>query len=366
MNDNNNILITGVTGQLGSQLLRLILKKYLYSDNEIFVLVRGENYNQARRKVESVLKFLFKEKYTIKLLNRLIILLGEISQRKLSLNKNIYAKLLNRVHIIYHSAALANFQASLEDVRRMNVEGSKNIIRFSQDCINLRKFNYISTAFIAGTYQGVFSESNLDVAQRFNNPYERSKFEVEKYLKKFSNNYTFEVNIFRPSIIVGEYKQGLTLNFQMFYQPLKLLSLGLFSLMPVDKKTRLNLIPVDVAAKAIFVLASIKQPRNYNVFHIVAPKAIKITHLIVLASRYFGFLPPKLVSRKTFSSKEKSSAKTKLLQPYVPYFNFQATYDSRATLTALNQVKFCYPEFDDNFLLRLFKYAEKSNFIKRK
>ena len=41
-------------------------------------------------------------------------------------------------------------------------------------------FGYVSTAYVAGTHEGEFTEDDLDVGQGFRNSYERSKFEAEQ------------------------------------------------------------------------------------------------------------------------------------------------------------------------------------------
>ena len=70
----------------------------------------------------------------------------------------------------------------------------------------LERFTYVSTAYVAGTYRGEFSEQDYDVGQGFRNPYERSKWESEGNVRAASGR--LPVQIARPSIIVGEQGQA--------------------------------------------------------------------------------------------------------------------------------------------------------------
>ena len=85
-----------------------------------------------------------------------------------------------------HSAASVSFTLSLERSREINVEGTRRMIELAQLCHSrggLEHFSYISTAYVAGTHKGGFGEDQLDVGQRFRNPYEQSKFEAERLVR---------------------------------------------------------------------------------------------------------------------------------------------------------------------------------------
>ena len=77
---------------------------------------------------------------------------------------------------------------------------------------------------MAGDHPGSFSEEQLDVGQGFRNGYERSKFEAERLVSRASAR--LPVQIFRPSIIVGERESGWTASFNVLYPPLKAFQAG--------------------------------------------------------------------------------------------------------------------------------------------
>ena len=91
-----------------------------------------------------------------------------------------------QVSEVVHGAASVSFELGLEATWAINVTGSRRVLEFAERCQRvtggLRRFTYISTAYVAGEHAGSFSEDDLEVGQCFRNPYERSKFEAERIL----------------------------------------------------------------------------------------------------------------------------------------------------------------------------------------
>ncbi|MBF0511236.1 MAG: SDR family oxidoreductase [Candidatus Omnitrophica bacterium] len=355
-----NVLMTGCTGNLGSH----ILKRFLintFQDVKLFLLVRGENKEHALKRVEEACPWTndFKKYVSQK---KVQVLPGDISKENLGLAKRSYDELLKEIDVVYHSAALTRFNDPLAQLRRVNVLGTQRILDFIAKSRRSPTLHYISTAFIAGDYKGLFKESDFDLGQKFNNPYEQSKFEAEKRVRKFQKGRT-NVHIYRPSIIVGEYDTGRTLDFQMFYKPLYLLSKEVFQRIAVRKNTRLNLIPVDRAANAIWMLAHHMGERKNKIYHIVSPKPLNIISTINRASEYFHFAKPKLGRSFRFKNPIIARLYLKKIRPFFNYFTFQAQFDCGETSDRLEELGFSFPELDRLFLERLFAYAVKMKYM---
>jgi nucleoside-diphosphate-sugar epimerase len=78
---------------------------------------------------------------------------------------------------IVHCAASVSFSLPLDRSREINVDGTRQMLDFGVECESrggLGHFAYVSTAYVAGTHEGVFNEDDLNVGQDFRNPYERS------------------------------------------------------------------------------------------------------------------------------------------------------------------------------------------------
>lgn len=301
-----------------------------------------------------------------KKLDNLKIVEGDITKENLGLNDNIKMILRDEIEEVFHCAAMTKFNAMLDALRRVNVQGTKNLIEFvSKACSNkiFKSINYISTVFVCGAFNGIFTERDFNCNQAFNNNYEQSKFEAESVVQGYIEQ-GMPIRIFRPSILVGEYFSGKTTEFNMFYEPLRLFSLEILEEVPLDTRTFLNLIPVDLVASAIYVL-SIKGDIG-KTYHITSTDAFRIEHIIDESSRFFNFNKPRYIELQKYKVKNISPVAKKMLETYIPYFNFMALFNSDETKKLLTKYGFKYPPIDDAFLQRLFTFCNYKSFIKVK
>ena len=363
MNPKSNIFLTGITGLLGSHLA----KELLINGNKIFAIVRSDkNISSWQRTIES-LKFVFGNEWDENLvLPKLRVISGDISEPDLGIQDYKTRRLLiSEIDIIFHSAALTELTAPLCINRKMNVEGTRNVLEFAMQCRangGLAKFNHISTIYVAGAKEMRFDETMLDVGQNFNNPYEQSKFEAEKLLEGYSRK-GLNVSVFRPSMIAGDSRTGKTNNFRLFYQPLHYFANELFEKFPGNFESSLNLINIDVAARAIVALS---ERGENSVYHIISPCEIKLRFLIELAADYFGFQKPEFIPIEKFDFDDLTSVQRALASPFMPYLNYKAILAADKTFSILRgSYGFDYPRFNESNLSRIFEYCVMSKFIKK-
>ena len=87
----------------------------------------------------------------------------------------------NISHIV-HAAAITRLQASADDLRQTNVEGTRHLLQLAQSLPNFRQFVYVSTHCVAGQTTGTVTESLRVEPPEFVNRYERSKWEAEQVI----------------------------------------------------------------------------------------------------------------------------------------------------------------------------------------
>jgi len=355
------VLMTGCTGELGLRVLTQILQAPVLKYEKIFLLVRSSADQSGLERVQKLLQQYMGPLESRRALSVIKVCEGDVTRNQFGLEQSTFSDLQRKTTDIFHFAALTKFFAPIADLRRVNVIGTRNILNFISTSSRVEELHYISTAFVAGRHSGFFSEKDFSCNQSFNNPYEQSKFEAEQFVRFFKNR-RIRLCIYRPSIVVGEYETGKINDFKMFYQPLKLLSKELFEVLPVDINTRLNLIPVDIAASMIRILSSIKG-RGMEVYHITSPSDIEILRLISLASSFFGFKKPRFCkSDKKFLEKF-TPVQLRGIESYLPYFNFKARFVSKQTQQVLKLQGFQFPSIDEKFLLRLFSFAAEKRII---
>ena len=361
----NNILVTGATGFLGS----LIVDEILSSSGDVLhILVRDKQASVGRDRLISTLSDARGGGLNEAEKNRIHAYKGDITKKGLGLDRRDAADLAGTIDVIYHSAATTDINLPIAKARKINVGGTANVLDFALQCKQkgrLKKVNHISTTYVAGTGKALFKESHLDIKQGFNNTYEQSKFDAEKLVHEYRKN-GLDIDIFRPSIILGRYTDGKTTNFKMFYQPLHFFALEIFEKIPAKGHSRANVINVDTAARAM-VLISKRSDKPNMTYHIASPESPTFEFILDTACEYFGFKKPEVVRPEALNMvMEYSFAQERMIAPYLPYFSYLTKFDMENTLNCLKEENFTFPVFDKANLVRLFEYCEKIGFIKRK
>ncbi|MDD3984310.1 MAG: SDR family oxidoreductase [Methanobacterium sp.] len=270
------IFLTGATGFLGTQIAQQLIKKY---NVNIVVLVRGKNYDDAYKHLTRVwweFPELIEEIKGIKKVNddnidenKIYLVNGNITKENLGLNSYEYNFLLNNITHIIHAAADIRLNMPLDDLRKVNVQGTLNLLKFAED-INknhdIKRFSYLSKAYVAGGQKDIIFEDILTDEYGFLSNYERSKYEGELKVR----NSNLPVSIFRPGMIIGDSKTGYIKTFNTIYVLIRLYLNNQLHLLPVSKDSKLNIVPVDYVAESVVKLTFDKNTEN-KTFHLTAP-----------------------------------------------------------------------------------------------
>lgn len=217
MQKQKTIFITGATGFVGSNLAYAFLNQ----GHNLKCLVRGKN---AEERVNNLFRQLYKdtEEYN-KAKAKLEIISGDITKKNLGILIREAKRLSREIESVFHCAASVSFdEAEKDKIKKQNIGGTENLLNFMHQN-ELHELHYISTAYVAGQREGVIYEEELNKGQIFNNTYEESKFKAEELVRSYSQRYNLKTTIYRPSIIVGNSKNGKTTNFGGFYSLVKCL-----------------------------------------------------------------------------------------------------------------------------------------------
>jgi thioester reductase-like protein len=337
----NGVFLTGATGFVGMELLIRYLER---SDRPVYALVRGANDRQATARIERTLARLFGADHPYA--ERVIPVRGDLTCPGLGLGRRRDA-LAERVSEVVHAAASVSFCLGLGPAREINVVGTSRALEFADLCRRrggLRRFTYISTAYVAGEHAGCFSEDDLDVGQRFHNVYERSKFEAERLVAE--RREQLPLTVLRPSIIVGERDSGWTTSFNVLYWPLRAFSRGAYVALPARSQTPVDVVPVDYVADAIFALSQADEAEGAT-FHLTAgAQTSSVGELAELASAFFARPAPRLIDPFLYrrvvhplllraARDERYRRMLKQSETFFPYFATRVHYDDRRSRVAL-------------------------------
>jgi thioester reductase-like protein len=328
------VLLTGATGFVGMELLSRYLER---SERPVYALIRAPHEAAARARLRGVLGSLYGRSDAFA--DRVAAVHGDIESPGLGLDRSSRRLLGAQVTEIVHSAASVSFTLPLERAREINVAGTRRMLELAQDCMlsrgGLRRLSYLSTAYVAGDHGGEFHEDQLEVGQGFRNTYEHTKFEAEQLVHEYADH--LPVQVFRPSIIVGERATGWTNSFNVLYPPLKAFARGALPAMPGRHSTPVDVVPVDYVADAVFELS--RRPLEGNeTYHLVAgSEATSAGRLAGMAARYFGrrrpwMIPPRLyrrlihplVVRRSEGQRRRALEQSEAL---FPYFSMRVRFD---------------------------------------
>lgn len=365
----DRVLLTGATGFLGSELICELLTR---TDAHVVCLVRGEGDAGARERVRDVMVRMLGHDGWAAVDHRVSAVRGDVTLSRLGMSTQSYGRLVEDTTHIIHGAATVRFDMRDADARRINVAGTARMLDLAEQAARrgrLRRFGYVSTAFVAGRHPAVFGEEELDLGQPLRNSYERSKLAAEIAVR--DRRHTVPVTVVRPSIVVGSATTGITRGFNVVYWPLRMYADGVLRYAPVRPDLSVDLVPVDVVAAGT-VAAVLGAGREGATYCLAAgPRATTARRIAEVAADVFGVSPAILLS--TPLDRWVLPAITRLIgvvprlphatayAQYLPYFLHASRFDTTHGDSLLAESGIVHPPIG-RFLRTILEFAQVTDF----
>lgn len=276
-----NCLLTGGTGIVGSHILFEWMRKAIVEKtvDHLFVVIRDSS-KSAHQRLLDILQDKsrpdFLNDYSLAdCLEKVTVIAYDLS----SINEEILSQYsFDTVIHCAGSTSLLHTTDSKEKVHTQNYLVTKQLLEQLPKTVT--RFLYISTAYSFGIQNKKVNDTidHFEVTD-FRNPYEKSKYESERYVKETCKTKNIAAQILRPSIICGRLLDSPffeTPKFDVFYSWAIFLdkyaskSLENFRIW-IDKKSGLNIVPVDFVSKAVLYAYLNPEIKELN---IVNPKQI--------------------------------------------------------------------------------------------
>ncbi len=286
-----HILLTGVTGFVGIHLLAELLAT---TGAEVHCIVRARDETEAMRRIKDKI-----EEFQVSIIEggkeRIRAHPGDITSEHFGMPQTAYAALCHCVDVIHHSASAVNFIKPYAAMKRDNVDGLKNIIRFAAaektkalillSTISIYSWGYWITGKEIVTENEDIDENLEAICADIG--YVKSKWVMEK-IAGLAEQRGLPLMTFRLGYATYHATTGLSANYQWWGRLVKTcISLGL---VPDLKELREGLSSVDYMAKATAHIA--RNPdglgRKFNLIH-SGEQNVSLKQFFTLLERYFGF-----------------------------------------------------------------------------
>jgi thioester reductase-like protein len=374
------VLLTGVTGSLGSELLPRLLRRF--PNHGILALIRSRN-GDATDRLDEVMRFA-----GLSIQDRLRVgaIPGDTTLPNLGLSAKDLKVMAARTSAVFHTAASVAFDRSLAEMRAANVVGTREILGFARRAAQIHgdfRLHYVSTAYVVGDRRGLLRESELDCGQGFWNSYEQSKMESERLVMQAMGDAP--ATIYRPSHIIGNVKTGKIRRFFGIYGFIRLahrlIKYGNLDKAPkfliADPDTRGDMVPCDYVCDAMVALAG-RDDTVGGTYHLTAglDASLPISKVVEITAEIFeSALPDKAIPRPPIFKSDiyqsridrselriyQSSAAKLLMGVYLPYLSYERDFDVRATKFLLALSGVFLPPIED-VLRDSIRYAIRQGF----
>lgn len=333
--------MTGFPGFIASRLLERLTGEDVFA----YLLVQPAFVEKAMAEIERIAAA------TEMPLENFALIEGDITKANLGISDEDLETVRNEITDIFHLAAVYDLAVTKDVAFAVNLNGTKNVNKFAASTENLKRYNYISTCYVAGKRTGQILESELEHEAGFRNFYEETKYLAEHEVEKLKGD--MPVTIFRPSVVVGDSQTGETVKYDGIYYLIKYLMMapGLLRLVNVgNPEVRLNLVPVDFVVDGIAALSHDEETVGETIA-LADPNPLATAELFnVISENLSGksslITPPaKLV--EWFLSTSVSPPLTGLPHSGVPYFFIAQTYDTAAADSLLKKHNIQCPGFSD-------------------
>lgn len=275
----NNVLLTGATGYLGSN----ILNQLLLNNYKVYLIVRAKNEEEAFNRVNKKFQFYHGKALGSLYKKSVFIVAGDIEKSDLGMSATDYLNLSKKIDSIIHCAALVNHYGEYEKFYLANVKATINLLELTK-LTRLKDFHYISTLSV---FQGdnqnntnnLFTEdilpTNLSQPQNF---YVRTKWEGEQHVINY-RKYGISANIYRLGNLAFMLKNNCLQenieNNAFFYWLRCIIKINCIAI----DLNKVEISPADVTAEAIVKIFDKRQLKE-SVYHIFNPNVINISHYL--------------------------------------------------------------------------------------
>lgn len=258
---------------------------------------------------------------------------GDITVEGLNLSSEDRSWLKNQQLIFWHLAAIYDLAVPRDIAEKVNILGTQNVNDLVKTLDKLERYMYFSTAYVAGTREGLLLESELIRPESFKNHYEETKFEAELLVEPLKKEVP--TTIIRPGIVRGHSESGETSKFDGPYFFLNMIDrMKHLPAIPYigHSNTVINVVPVDYILDATVYLSELKKAESATI-HLTDPNPHPVEEVYrAMVHEMTGKYPKGRIPKKLAALSMKTPAIRKYLgveAETLDYMDWQAQFDTQ-------------------------------------
>jgi thioester reductase-like protein len=346
------IFLTGFPGFIAERLV----ERLACTETQFLLLVQPQFLQKAMQDLERVAS------KTATPPENFVLVEGDITKPDLGLSAEDAGYVRREATSVFHLAAIYDLAVAEDLARKVNLEGTRNVNRFAGSIKNLRRYNYVSTCYVAGKREGLIGENELHHDTGFRNHYEETKYLAEIEVENLKGE--LPVTIYRPAVVCGDSRTGETAKYDGFYYLISYLRRAPRLLSKVNignDHVRLNIVPVDFVVEAIAALSKDERAEGATV-QLADPAPPTTEELFNLVASALG-------GKRSWVTLPDRLCEVILLLPFtpaisslphfcVPYFFIKQRYGTDAARDLLAPHGIACPPFE-SYVAQLCDFQEK-------
>ncbi len=261
--DHDSVLLTGSTGFVGAYLLRTLLRD---TPALVHCLVRPNGTEPSIRVRRNLEQYgLWEEHFAA----RIRYVDSDIAQPLLGMASQNFNELANSINAIYHGAAAVDWVRSYEDLRDVNVFGTRELLRLA--CSGPPKsFHFLSSLAVCYSTDAIAdaleSDDPLTNLSGLNLGYAQSKCVAESLVRQASERGC-RATIARPTLVSGDSTSGISNADDLLSRLLR----GCIQMRAApDLDWAMDCVPVDHVAEAMVQFGQNGVPGG--TYHLINPR----------------------------------------------------------------------------------------------
>ena len=259
-----DILLTGVTGYCGIHLLNDLLE---HTEARVHCLVRATDAEQARERIRAAA-----QRYLLRDLpeERVLPVVGDLAEPGLGLSGDDFERLGSVLDVVYHFGAQVNFIYPYDQLRAVNVDATRELIRLAAPRsipLHFASSMAVLAGFGAAGVRWVTETTPLDYADYLSVGYVESKWVSEALLRQASEA-GLPVAVYRFQDITGTGPDGVLNTATEICALMKYIAES--GLCP-KVELPLDFLPADAFARAVVHISANHSARG-TVYHLTNPR----------------------------------------------------------------------------------------------